>query len=275
MYLKITEVPYSIPGKRSTVLATSAVADLLEEFIDESASGKYDGGSSGTLASKYWTGPGKKYIVDLVQNPAGRFLRLVEMHPSRGKVSVIFPESCWLQLKRAMSDMVNLFPQFKLTDDIRVFETNPKTTQQADDQPHVLFTKTMAIPQKRFFFDLAENKFGYYLKVSQVNFKKERSTILIPVGLFAPLLALVDSYISKQFKNPIDKLRFVDSEDEDSRLYHSSRNYFFDLRKSNYGRNLRISELAKSGSRSSISIPESCFPGFKQIIQDAFDKTKS
>jgi len=121
--------------------------------------------------------------------------------------------------------------------------------------------------------DLKENDRGRFLRVSQtINFASgPRYQIRIPAqGMIEfrdALTELLDQYSTEEDQAPKKELP------EGQHFRTENKKFYFDIGQNNFGVFMRISEV-KSTYRTSITIPESSWVRFRDILNDYVEKSE-
>uniref|UniRef100_A0A674ER35 Purine-rich element binding protein Aa n=2 Tax=Salmo trutta TaxID=8032 RepID=A0A674ER35_SALTR len=178
-FLKIAEV--GAGGNKSRLTLSMSVAvefrDYLGDFIEHYAQ---LGPSNPDIAqdeprralkSEFLVRENRKYYMDLKENQRGRFLRIrqtVNRGPGLGSTqgqTIALPAQGLIEFRDALA---------KLIDDYGV-----------DDEPAELPEGTsLTVDNKRFFFDVGSNKYGVFMRVSEVK-PTYRNSITVPYKVWS------------------------------------------------------------------------------------------
>ncbi|XP_078715700.1 transcriptional activator protein Pur-alpha-like [Lampetra fluviatilis] len=225
-FLKIAEVGAGGSKSRLTLSMSVAVEfrDYLGDFIEHYAqlgpssamSGGGGGGGGGgvgigsggdhqshqqqlqqpdeprrALKSEFLVRENRKYYMDLKENQRGRFLRVrqtVSRGPGLGAQgqTIALPAQGMIEFRDALA---------KLIDDFGV-----------DEEPAELPEGTaVTVDNKRFFFDVGANKYGVFMRVSEVK-PSYRNSITVPLKAWAKFGATFSRY-SDEMKKIQEKQR--------------------------------------------------------------------
>ncbi|KAI7796330.1 purine-rich element binding protein A, partial [Triplophysa rosa] len=178
-FLKIAEV--GAGGNKSRLTLSMSVAvefrDYLGDFIEHYAQ---LGPSNPDMAqdeprralkSEFLVRENRKYYMDLKENQRGRFLRIrqtVNRGPGLGSTqgqTIALPAQGLIEFRDALA---------KLIDDYGV-----------EDEPAELPEGTsLTVDNKRFFFDVGSNKYGVFMRVSEVK-PTYRNSITVPYKVWS------------------------------------------------------------------------------------------
>lgn len=186
-FLKIAEV--GAGGSKSRLTLSMAVAaefrDYLGDFIEHyaqlgpsspeqvaaAAGAEEGGGPRRALKSEFLVRENRKYYMDLKENQRGRFLRIrqtVNRGPGLGSTqgqTIALPAQGLIEFRDALA---------KLIDDYGV-----------EEEPAELPEGTsLTVDNKRFFFDVGSNKYGVFMRVSEVK-PTYRNSITVPYKVWA------------------------------------------------------------------------------------------
>ncbi|KAI4904142.1 hypothetical protein NFI96_001168 [Prochilodus magdalenae] len=187
-FLKIAEV--GAGGNKSRLTLSMSVAvefrDYLGDFIEHYAQlGPSHPDASQdeprrALKSEFLVRENRKYYMDLKENQRGRFLRVrqtVNRGPGLGTAqgqTIALPAQGLIEFRDALA---------KLIDDYGV-----------DEEPAELPEGTsLAVDNKRFFFDVGANKYGVFMRVSEVK-PAYRNSITVPCKVWSKFGATFCKY---------------------------------------------------------------------------------
>ncbi|CAL8070924.1 unnamed protein product [Calicophoron daubneyi] len=167
-FVKITEAGNG--GQKSRILMSIAVALEIQEKVNK-LSDLYSQlpshnpqclAQDGRLASDTIVRDSRRYYLDLKENERGRFLRLAMLSMGvRDQIAV--PAQGMIELRNALTDL---------------------TQEYAGDAENDMFSdlpesKVLFVGNKTFYFDVGSNRYGVYLRISEVR-STVRSSVTIP-----------------------------------------------------------------------------------------------
>lgn len=167
-FVKLTEAGNG--GQKSRILMSLAVALEMQEKISKlnetytqlPPHNPQGLAQDGRLASDTIVRDSRRYYLDLKENSRGRFLRLAML--SMGlRDQVAIPAQGMVELRNALSE---------LTEEYAADAEN----ETLCDLPE---SKVMLVGNKSFYFDVGSNRFGVYLRISEVR-ANVRSSLTIP-----------------------------------------------------------------------------------------------
>uniref|UniRef100_A0A672LN70 Purine rich element binding protein G n=1 Tax=Sinocyclocheilus grahami TaxID=75366 RepID=A0A672LN70_SINGR len=182
-FLKIAEVwigrgRHDNIRKSKLTLSMSMAPDLrncLGDFIDYYAgSALSEEQTHRVLKSELIERDNRKYYLDLKENQRGRFLRIRQTvnrgHGSMGyygqgiEQTIVLPAQGLIEFRDAMSQLIDDYG-----------EDEPERLPEA---------ASFRVDNKRFYFDVGSNRFGVFLKISEVR-QPYRNTITVPLKAWA------------------------------------------------------------------------------------------
>ncbi|VDP94434.1 unnamed protein product [Echinostoma caproni] len=171
-FVKITEA--GIGGHKSRILMSITVAlEMQEKSLAQ----------DGRLASDTIVRDSRRYYLDLKENERGRFLRLAMLSMGvRDHISI--PAQGMIELRNALTDLTQEFAGDAEND---IFSDLPES-------------KVLFVGNKTFYFDVGSNRYGVYLRISEVR-ANLRSSVTIPeqhCSRFRDIIAELASKISTQ-----------------------------------------------------------------------------
>lgn len=206
-FIKIAEV--GAGGNKSRLTLSMAVAaefrDYLGDFIEhyaqlgpsdtDSAAGLASDEPRRALKSEFLVRENRKYYMDLKENQRGRFLRIrqtLNRGPGLGGTqgqTIALPAQGLIEFRDALA---------KLIDDYGV-----------DDEPcgqaELPEGTSITVDSKRFFFDVGSNKYGVFMRVSEVK-PSYRNSITIPYKAWSKFGSAFSKY-AEEMKEIQDKHR--------------------------------------------------------------------
>uniref|UniRef100_A0A3P9H6D1 Purine rich element binding protein B n=1 Tax=Oryzias latipes TaxID=8090 RepID=A0A3P9H6D1_ORYLA len=198
-FIKIAEV--GAGGSKSRLTLSLSVAaefrDYLGDFIEHyaqlgpsspeqiaQATAGEDGGPRRALKSEFLVRENRKYYLDLKENQRGRFLRIRQTAnrgpgfgvggPMGGMVSgqtIALPAQGLIEFRDALA---------KLIDDYGGDDDELTGGSAAGGPAELPEGTSITVDSKRFFFDVGSNKYGVFLRVSEVK-PSYRNSITIPL----------------------------------------------------------------------------------------------
>ncbi|KTF95354.1 hypothetical protein cypCar_00027904 [Cyprinus carpio] len=195
-FIKIAEV--GAGGSKSRLTLSMSVAaefrDYLGDFIEhyaqlgpstpeqiaQSSAGE-DGGPRRALKSEYLVRENRKYYLDLKENQRGRFLR-IRQTVNRGGFGV--PGGGGIQSGQTIALPAQGLIEFrdalaKLIDDYGGDDEDLARGGGGAGHAELPEGSSITVDSKRFFFDVGSNKYGVFLRVSEVK-PSYRNSITIP-----------------------------------------------------------------------------------------------
>ncbi|TPP56060.1 Transcriptional activator protein Pur-alpha [Fasciola gigantica] len=188
-FVKITEAGNG--GHKSRILMSIAVALEMQEKVSK-LSDTYSQlpphnpqslAQDGRLASDTIVRDSRRYYLDLKENERGRFLRLAML--SMGvRDQIAIPAQGMIELRNALTDLTQEFAGDAEND---IFSDLPES-------------KVLFVGNKTFYFDVGSNRYGVYLRISEVR-ANVRSSVTIPeqhCARFRDIIAELASKMSTQ-----------------------------------------------------------------------------
>lgn len=224
---------------------------------------EYDSGPQGhneqELASKMLQIQSKRFYLDVKQNRRGRFIKVAEIGAD-GRRSQIFLA---LSTAAEFRDHLSAFSDFYSS----LGPPNPENVPEDGK----LKSEMMVKEHRRYYLDLKENSRGRFLRVSQtITRGGPRSQVAIPAqGMIEFRDALTDLLDEFNAEEHVYKPDLP----EGRHMHVDSKNFYFDIGQNSRGIYMRISEV-KTNFRTAITLPEKCWPRFRDILGDYCDKIK-
>ncbi|KAM6901602.1 transcriptional regulator protein Pur-beta [Lycodopsis pacificus] len=198
-FIKIAEV--GAGGSKSRLTLSLSVAaefrDYLGDFIEhyaqlgpsspeqiaQSTAGE-DGGPRRALKSEFLVRENRKYYLDLKENQRGRFLRIrqtVNRGPGFGGVggptggmlsgqTIALPAQGLIEFRDALAKLIDDYGG----DDEELAAGGAASCSELPEGTSIM------VDSKRFFFDVGSNKYGVFLRVSEVK-PSYRNSITVPL----------------------------------------------------------------------------------------------
>ncbi|XP_051539926.1 purine-rich element-binding protein gamma-like [Myxocyprinus asiaticus] len=132
------------------------------------------------LKSEFIERDNRKYYLDLKENQRGRFLRIRQTvtrgHGTMGyygqgiEQTIVLPAQGLIEFRDALSQLI---------DDYGDNEPD-RAARNHDESPELPEAASFRVDNKRFYFDVGSNRFGVFLKISEVR-QPYRNTITVPL----------------------------------------------------------------------------------------------
>ncbi|CAH2276689.1 transcriptional activator Pur-alpha-like [Pelobates cultripes] len=205
-FLKIAEV--GAGGNKSRLTLSMSVAvefrDYLGDFIEHYAQ---LGPSNPDIAqdeprralkSEFLVRENRKYYMDLKENQRGRFLRIrqtVNRGPGLGSTqgqTIALPAQGLIEFRDALAKLIDDYgapikneKKIKSRIGCGVGDLEGGEGKNAEEEPAELPEGTsLTVDNKRFFFDVGSNKYGVFMRVSEVK-PTYRNSITVPYKVWA------------------------------------------------------------------------------------------
>ncbi|XP_034457633.1 purine-rich element-binding protein gamma [Hippoglossus hippoglossus] len=133
----------------------------------------------------------RKYFLDLKENQRGRFLRIRQTvskgHGTMGyygqgiEHTIVLPAQGLIEFRDALSQLIEDYGD---DDGDERGRTGSRTQEDEDDSPELPEAASFRVDNKRFYFDVGSNRFGVFLKISEVR-QPYRNTITVPLKAWA------------------------------------------------------------------------------------------
>ncbi|GAA53536.1 transcriptional activator protein Pur-beta [Clonorchis sinensis] len=188
-FVKITEAGSG--GQKSRILMSIAVALEMQEKVSK-LSDIYSQlpshnpqclAQDGRLASDTIVRDSRRYYLDLKENERGRFLRLA-MLTMGVRDQIAIPAQGMIELRNALADLTHEYAGDVEND---AFSDLPES-------------KVLFVGNKTFYFDVGSNRYGVYLRISEVR-ANVRSSVTIPeqhCGRFRDIISELSAKMSEQ-----------------------------------------------------------------------------
>ncbi|XP_062269011.1 purine-rich element-binding protein gamma [Platichthys flesus] len=129
----------------------------------------------------------RKYFLDLKENQRGRFLRIRQTvskgHGTMGyygqgiEHTIVLPAQGLIEFRDALSQLIEDYGDGDADERGR---TGSRNQEDEDDSPELPEAASFRVDNKRFYFDVGSNRFGVFLKISEVR-QPYRNTITVPL----------------------------------------------------------------------------------------------
>ncbi|XP_057674188.1 purine-rich element-binding protein gamma [Corythoichthys intestinalis] len=140
------------------------------------------------LKSEFIERDNRKYFLDLKENQRGRFLRIRQTvskgHGTMGyygqgiEQTIVLPAQGLIEFRDALSQLIEDYGD----DDCD--ERGRAVSRNHDDSPELPEAASFRVDNKRFYFDVGSNRYGVFLKISEVR-QPYRNTITVPLKAWA------------------------------------------------------------------------------------------
>ncbi|XP_069043172.1 purine-rich element-binding protein gamma [Lepisosteus oculatus] len=134
------------------------------------------------LKSEFIERDNRKYYLDLKENQRGRFLR-IRQTVSRGhgtigyygqgiEQTIVLPAQGLIEFRDALSQLIEDYGEEEADERGRA--------RNHDESPELPEAVSFRVDNKRFYFDVGSNRYGVFLKISEVR-QPYRNTITVPL----------------------------------------------------------------------------------------------
>ncbi|KAM9338581.1 purine-rich element-binding protein gamma [Symphorus nematophorus] len=140
------------------------------------------------LKSEFIERDNRKYFLDLKENQRGRFLRIRQTvskgHGTMGyygpgiEQTIVLPAQGLIEFRDALSQLIEDYG------DEDSDERGRAGSRNHDDNPELPEAASFRVDNKRFYFDVGSNRYGIFLKISEVR-QPYRNTITVPLKAWA------------------------------------------------------------------------------------------
>lgn len=140
------------------------------------------------LKSEFIERDNRKYFLDLKENQRGRFLRIRQTvskgHGTMGyygqgiEQTIVLPAQGLIEFRDALSQLIEDYGDDEGED------RGQGAARNHDDQPELPEAASFRVDNKRFYFDVGSNRYGVFLKISEVR-QPYRNTITVPLKAWA------------------------------------------------------------------------------------------
>ncbi|MFH4979351.1 hypothetical protein AB6A40_006060 [Gnathostoma spinigerum] len=219
------------------------------------------------LASRMLFVQSKRFYVDVKENHRGRFIKLAEVPLGGRKSRLILSMSAAV----AFRDHLDKFVKF--------FNGLASGEEQVANQNGQLKSEVIVHDTRRYFLDLKENHRGRYLRVTQTLTHRApifKSQVAMPapgmVQLRDALTELIDKYaegyLAESDQDDLPEPKQIRTE--------NNKLFYFDVAHNDRGTFVRVSEVkSMTGHRSSITIPQSSWGAFRDVLGELIEKMAS
>lgn len=139
------------------------------------------------LKSEFIERDNRKYYLDLKENQRGRFLRIRQTvsrgHGTMGyygqgiEQTIVLPAQGLIEFRDALSQLIEDYGDEDTDERARGIRNH-------DETPELPEAASFRVDNKRFYFDVGSNRFGVFLKISEVR-QPYRNTITVPLKAWA------------------------------------------------------------------------------------------
>ncbi|KAK5613977.1 hypothetical protein CRENBAI_013210 [Crenichthys baileyi] len=140
------------------------------------------------LKSEFIERDNRKYFLDLKENQRGRFLRIRQTvskgHGTMGyygqgiEQTIVLPAQGLIEFRDALSQLIEDYGDEEENEHGRV------GSRSRVDNPELPEAASFRVDNKRFYFDVGSNRYGVFLKISEVR-QPYRNTITVPLKAWA------------------------------------------------------------------------------------------
>ncbi|KAM8871475.1 purine-rich element-binding protein gamma [Synchiropus splendidus] len=158
------------------------------EPLSPTGSAASDDHSHRVLKSEFIERDNRKYFLDLKENQRGRFLRIRQTvskgHGTMGyygqgiEQTIVLPAQGLIEFRDALSQLIDDYG------DDDGDERGRTGARNHDDSPELPEAASFRVDNKRFYFDVGSNRYGVFLKISEVR-QPYRNTITVPLKAWA------------------------------------------------------------------------------------------
>ncbi|XP_030004921.1 purine-rich element-binding protein gamma [Sphaeramia orbicularis] len=142
------------------------------------------------LKSEFIERDNRKYFLDLKENQRGRFLRIRQTvskgHGTMGyygqgiEQTIVLPAQGLIEFRDALSQLIEDYGD----EDGDEQRGRGLGNRNHDDSPELPEAASFRVDNKRFYFDVGSNRYGVFLKISEVR-QPYRNTITVPLKAWA------------------------------------------------------------------------------------------
>ncbi|KAJ7988180.1 hypothetical protein DPEC_G00320940 [Dallia pectoralis] len=145
------------------------------------------------LKSEFIERDNRKYYLDLKENQRGRFLRIRQTvsrgHGTMGyygqgiEQTIVLPAQGLIEFRDALSQLIEGYGDDDDDDDATADERG-RGNRNHEESPELPDAASFRVDNKRFYFDVGSNRYGVFLKISEVR-QPYRNTITVPMKAWA------------------------------------------------------------------------------------------
>jgi len=199
------------PEHRASAAATSsspppqqpvAVSSVSPAGSAASAASASDENAHRVLKSEFIERDNRKYYLDLKENQRGRFLRIRQTvikghhqyHGGGGTMgyygqgieqTIVLPAQGLIEFRDALSQLIEDYgDEEDATDHHRGKVGGSSSSKNFEEHPELPEATSFRVDNKRFYFDVGSNRYGVFLKISEVR-QPYRNTITVPLKAWA------------------------------------------------------------------------------------------
>ncbi|CAN9504687.1 unnamed protein product [Ophioblennius macclurei] len=147
------------------------------------------------LKSEFIERDNRKYFLDLKENQRGRFLRIRQTvskgHGTMGyygqgiEQTIVLPAQGLIEFRDALSQLIEDYGDEDGSGGGGGDERGGRAgSRSRDEQPELPEAASFRVDNKRFYFDVGSNRYGVFLKISEVR-QPYRNTITVPLKAWA------------------------------------------------------------------------------------------
>ncbi|XP_061657847.1 purine-rich element-binding protein gamma [Syngnathoides biaculeatus] len=128
----------------------------------------------------------RKYFLDLKENQRGRFLRIRQSvgkghgtmgyYGQGGEQSIVLPAQGLIEFRDALSQLIDDYGEHE--------HGGASSGDRHDGGPELPEAASFRVDNKRFYFDVGSNRYGVFLKISEVR-QPYRNAITVPLKAWA------------------------------------------------------------------------------------------
>uniref|UniRef100_A0A7N6FEZ9 Purine-rich element binding protein G n=1 Tax=Anabas testudineus TaxID=64144 RepID=A0A7N6FEZ9_ANATE len=162
--------------------------DYYHAALSPTGSAVSDDHAHRVLKSEFIERDNRKYFLDLKENQRGRFLRIRQTvskgHGTMGyygqgiEQTIVLPAQGLIEFRDALSQLIEDYG------DEDSDERGRSGARNHDDNPELPEAASFRVDNKRFYFDVGSNRYGIFLKISEVR-QPYRNTITVPLKAWA------------------------------------------------------------------------------------------
>ena len=196
----------------------------------------------------------KKFIIEVKANDQGRFVKILETQ-TQGRGRIIFAMDKALQFRTLLNEF--LLDYQKLP---------PAQDQQQSER---LRTESFSQGRRRYYVDLRQNERGRFLKVTMLAGGK--TFVAVPgAGLtqFSEALSALLDEFGAGGSQPGSPPAAPEPAPDSREVNAGGKKFFFDILKNDRGTFIKLSEVIRSGRRTHLNIPHSCWSKLGEVFNN-------